>query len=47
MEGAMRNLESKKARPNWQQHLARILVRIAQKLEPDLQTPSRSRKAKQ
>ena len=39
----MRNLEPKKMRPNWQQQLARALVKIAQRLEPDF----RSRKAKQ
>jgi hypothetical protein len=39
----MRNLEPKKTRPNWQHRLARILVRIAQKLKPDIW----SRQAKQ
>jgi hypothetical protein len=36
-----RYLEPVKARRNWRQRLAQILVKIAQKLEPDLPLTSR------
>ena len=40
-------LEPAKTRRNWRQRIAVTLVRIAQKLEPDFQTPFQSREAKQ
>jgi hypothetical protein len=41
------NLEPAKTRRDWRQRIAQALVKIAQRLEPDLRTPIRSRKAKQ
>jgi hypothetical protein len=41
------NLEPVTTRSNWRQRLAQALIKIAQLLEPDSQTPIRSRKAKQ
>jgi hypothetical protein len=41
------NLEPEKTRRDWRQRIARVLVKIAQKLEPDLRIPIRSRRAKQ
>jgi hypothetical protein len=40
-------LEPTKTRRDWRQRIARVLVKIAQKLEPDLRTPIRSRSTKQ
>jgi hypothetical protein len=40
-------LEPAKTRRDWRQRIARVLVKIAQKLELDLRTPIRSRSAKQ
>jgi hypothetical protein len=40
-------LEPVTTRSNWRQRLAQALIKIAQHLEPDSQTPIRSRKAKQ
>jgi hypothetical protein len=40
-------LEPVTTRSNWRQRLAQALIKIAQLLEPDSQTPIRSRKAKQ
>lgn len=41
------NLEVTKMRRNWRQRIANTLVKIAQKLEPDLRTPFKSRAGKQ
>jgi hypothetical protein len=41
------DLEPEKIRRSWRQRIARMLVKIVQKLEPDLRTPIPSRKAKQ
>jgi hypothetical protein len=41
------NLEPVTTRSNWRQRLAQALIKIAQLLEPDSQTPIRSCKAKQ
>jgi hypothetical protein len=41
------NLEPEETRRDWRQRIARILVKIAQKLEPDLRVPIHSREAKQ
>jgi hypothetical protein len=40
-------LEPVKTRRDWRQRIARVLVKIAQKLEPDLRAPIHSREAKQ
>jgi hypothetical protein len=44
---ARSNLEPAKTRQNWRQRIAQALVKIAQKLEPDLRAPIHSREAKQ
>jgi hypothetical protein len=40
-------LEPSKTKRNWRQRIARALIKIAQKLEPDLRAPIRSREVKQ
>jgi hypothetical protein len=47
MQREQSNLGPEKTRHHWRQRIARVLVKIAQKLEPDLRTPIRSRRAKQ
>jgi hypothetical protein len=39
--------EPAKTRRDWRKRIAQALVKIAQKLEPDLRAPLKSRKAKQ